>query len=60
MCLATALMCVSVFLVIAKTDMQDVFTVILCGAIGILVYAMAILVLRPTEIRSFIKRGKND
>ncbi len=54
---AAAVMCGAVSAILLYTDLADAFTVCLCGAAGVAVYAAMLLILRPTELRNLIKRG---
>lgn len=53
---ATVVMCTAVNAVLIFTDLSDILTVCICGAVGVAVYAAVMLILSPTEL----KRGKND
>lgn len=56
---ATLLMCAAVSAILYFTDLPDIITACICGAAGVIIYAIAFVLLSPTEIRELI-RGKND
>ena len=56
---ATLFMCASVGAILYFTNLPDIITACICGATGVVIYAIALILLSPTEIREHI-RGKND
>lgn len=55
--IATAIMCVCVFFIRGAIDTSDILTVCICGAVGVISYAISMLLLMPTEIKTILKRG---
>lgn len=58
--MSTALMCAAVCFILNTVDLSDILTVCVCGVAGVVIYAAAMVILSPTEIRTFIRRGRND
>ncbi|MBQ4556809.1 MAG: murein biosynthesis integral membrane protein MurJ [Clostridia bacterium] len=58
---ATAVMSVCVYFLDTKLAIGvDILRIIIAGGVGVFVYGVVVLILAPSEIRTVLKRGKND